>query len=190
MLFLFEDAHWVDPTTLELLEQMIDRAASERVMIVITYRPDFEAPWQRYAHVGTPALNRLSAVQSEELAGHLSGGKKLPQDVLTQISEKTDGVPLFVEELTKTVLESRLLTETADRYELSGPLPPLAIPSTLQDSLMARLDRLGGTRELAQIGAAIGREFSHRLILAVAPGTRRRGGPGANHDRALPAGLR
>ena len=169
VLFLFEDAHWIDPTSLELLELMIDRAAEERVMIVITHRPEFEAPWQRQAHVGTLALNQLSAGQCREMVGQLTRGKPLPEDVLAQIADKTDGVPLFVEELTKTVIESGLLAEAAEGCQSTGPLSPLAIPNTLQDSLMARLDRLGGTRELAQIGAAIGREFSHRLIQAVAP---------------------
>ena len=167
-LILFEDAHWIDPTTLEFLEVMIDRVAGKRVLLIVTFRPEFVAPWQRYPHVSTLELTRLSAAQCKQLATHVSARKALPTEVMSQIVEKTDGVPLFVEELTKEILESDLLRETADRYELSGLLPPIAIPNTLQDSLMARLDRLGSTRELAQIGAVIGREFPYKLIRAVA----------------------
>ena len=166
VLFLFEDAHWIDPTTLELLELLVERIADQRVLVVITYRPEFEAPWQRYDHVSIQLLNRLSGGQCIEMVLDLTHGKPLPDEVLDQIVAKTDGVPLFVEELTKTVLESSLIKEGADRFDLTGPLLALAIPNTLQDSLMARLDRLAPIKEVAQIGAVIGREFTHRLISA------------------------
>ena len=169
VLFLFEDVHWIDPTSLELLELIVDRLANLRVMVIITHRPEFEAPWQRYGHVSTLSLNRLSRSQCGEMVLDLASGKLLPEEVLEQIIGKTDGVPLFVEELTKTILESALLQQTAERYVLAGSMTPLAIPSTLQDSLMARLDRLGAIKEIAQIGAAIGREFPHRLLAAVSP---------------------
>ena len=166
---IFEDAHWADPTSLEVLEQMIDRVQAAPVLAIVTYRPDFEPPWHGHTHVTSLTLNRLSREQCTAMVTDVTSGKALPKEVLDQIVAKTDGIPLFVEELTKTVVESGLLTEKTDRYELSGPLPPLAIPSTLQDSLMARLDRLAPVKEVAQIGAAIGREFSHRLLAEVSP---------------------
>ena len=113
-------------------------------------------------------LNRLGRRQGAAMALQVTGGKALPAEILDQILERTDGVPLFLEELTRTMLESGLLTDAGDHYELAGPLPPLAIPANLHDSLMARLDRLAPVKELAQIGAVIGREFSHELIAAVA----------------------
>ncbi len=169
VLVMFEDAHWIDPTSLEALERIVDRADGVRVLVVITHRPEFVPPWRGHSHVTALTLNRLSREQSAGLVATMTGDKALPDEVLDQIVAKTDGVPLFVEELTKTVLESGLLRDAGDRYELSGPLPPLAIPSTLQDSLMARLDRLAPVKEIAQIGAVIGREFGHRLLAAVSP---------------------
>ena len=136
--------------------------------MVITFRPEFLPPWARHPHVTALTLKRLSRRQATAMVDRLTGGKPLPAGVLEQILAKTDGVPLFVEELTKTVLEGGLLRDEGDRYELVGPLPPLAIPSTLQDSLMARLDRLAPAKEVAQVGAAIGREFSYELLAAVA----------------------
>ena len=167
VLLLFEDAHWIDPTTLELLQRVIERVAAERVMALITHRPEFEAPWPLDAHVTALALNRLAADQCAEIIRDLSREQPLPEQVLEQIAAKTDGVPLFVEELTKSVLESDLLARDDAGSEAAGPLPAMAIPGTLQDSLMARLDRLAEVKELAQIGAAIGREFPHRLLAAV-----------------------
>ena len=164
---VFEDVHWADPTTLEVLELVIDRIQGARVLGVITHRPEFAPPWHSHSHVTALALNRLGRDQCAAMVPDVAGGKPLPAQVLDEIVAKTDGVPLFVEELTKTVIESGILEEKADRYELSGPLPPLAIPSTLQDSLMARLDRLAPIKEVAQIGAAIGREFSQRLLSEV-----------------------
>jgi TOMM system kinase/cyclase fusion protein len=169
VLLLFEDAHWSDPTSLDVLDRMVHRVQDARVLAVITSRPEFEAPWKALSHVTALTLPRLSRQQGAAMVERLTAGKALPQAVLTQILAKTDGVPLFVEELTKMVLESGLLREREDRYELTGPLPPLAIPSTLQDSLMARLDRLSTAKEMAQLGAILGREFSYEVIRAVAP---------------------
>ncbi|HEX6015633.1 MAG TPA: hypothetical protein VFY87_28285 [Geminicoccaceae bacterium] len=169
VLALFEDVQWADPTTLELTELVIERAQSLPVLIVITFRPEFALPWHGWAHATTLTLNRLSRTRSAAIVAGLTGGKTLPARILEQILAKTEGVPLFLEELTKAVLESGLLREVGDRYELAGELPPLAIPATLQDSLLARLDRRAPVKEVAQIGAAIGREFSHELLAAVAP---------------------
>jgi class 3 adenylate cyclase/tetratricopeptide (TPR) repeat protein len=167
VLMLFEDAHWADATSLELLNLAIERIRRLPVLLLITFRPEFEAPWKGLPDVATAALGRLDRNQSEMLVERVTGGRQLPAEVMAQIVAKTDGVPLFVEELTKNVLESGLLIEDGECYRLDGPLPPLAIPSTLQDSLMARLDRLGTAKEIAQIGAAIGREFKYALLNAV-----------------------
>jgi class 3 adenylate cyclase/predicted ATPase len=167
VLMLFEDAHWADATSLEVLDLAIERMRKLPVLLLITHRPEFEPPWKGLPDVAEIALGKLEPAQAEALVGQVTGGRKLPPEVLAQIVAKTDGVPLFVEELTKNVLESGLLIEETDRYRLDGPLPPLAIPSTLQDSLMARLDRLAAVKEIAQIGAAIGREFSYSLLREV-----------------------
>jgi predicted ATPase/class 3 adenylate cyclase len=168
VLELYEDLHWVDPSTLELLDLLVERVRPLPVLVVATFRPEFTPPWSGQAHVTTLPLNRLGRRQGATMALRVTGGKPLPNQILDQIVARTDGVPLFVEELTKTVLESGLLTDTGDRYELTGPLPPLAIPATLQDSLTARLDRLALAKETAQVGAVIGREFSHELLASVA----------------------
>ena len=128
---------------------------------MITFRPEFQPPWSGQPHVSTLALTRLGRRDGAAMMDRVVGDKALPDEVAAQIVAKTDGVPLFVEELTKTVLESGLLRDAGDHYELAGPLPPLAIPSTLHNSLLARLDRLAPVKEIAQIGAALGREFSH-----------------------------
>ncbi|MDK1494174.1 AAA family ATPase [Sinorhizobium sp. 7-81] len=167
VLFIFEDAHWIDPTSHELLDQIIDRAQRLRILVVVTFRPEFVPTWTRYPHVTFHSLNRLTRKQVETMVENVAGGKILPTEVLDQIALKTDGVPLFVEELTKTILESDLLVARNGSFVLRGSLPPFAIPSTLQDSLMARLDRLAPVKEVAQIGAVIGREFSHQLLAAV-----------------------
>lgn len=164
---IFEDAQWADPTTLDTLEQMIDGLQRSAVLLVITFRPDFEPPWRGHTHVTTLTLNRLTRDQCAAMVDICAGGKTLPSEVLHQIVARTDGVPLFVEELTKTVLESGLLREAGDRFALCGPLPPMAIPSTLRDSLMARLDRVPAAREVAQEAAVIGREFSYGLLAAI-----------------------
>ena len=168
VLQLYEDLHWADPSTLELLDMVVERARALRVLLVITHRPQFSPPWSGQAHVTALPVNRLGRRQGAAMALQVTGGKALPAEILDQILERTDGVPLFVEELTRTLLESGLMTDAGDRYELAGPLPPLAIPANLHDSLMARLDRLAPVKELAQMGAVIGREFSHELIAAVA----------------------
>jgi predicted ATPase len=167
-LVLYEDVHWADPSTLELLSLVIERIPHLRVLALITFRPDFQPPWTGQEHVTTLTMSRLSRQQGADLVARVMGDKPLPAAIVEQIVARTDGVPLFVEELTKTVLESGLLREPGDQCELSGPLPPVAIPATLHDSLMARLDRLGRAKEVAQIGAVIGREFSHALLSAVA----------------------
>ncbi len=148
---------------------MVERVRRLPALVVLTYRPEFRPPWSGQAHVTALTMNRLGRRQGAALIDRLTGGKPLPAEVLDQIVARTDGVPLFVEELTKTVLELGLLEDAGDHYELAGPLPPLAIPTTLHDSLMARLDRLAPVKEVAQIGAAIGREFTHELLAAVAP---------------------
>src|SRR5262245_39013298 len=159
-LVLFEDAHWIDPTSLELLSLTIERVARLPVLLLITARPDFSPAWPTHRHISVMALGRLGQPEGAALAHWIAGGKALPTEVLNEIIEHTDGVPLFIEELTKTVLEGGLLQEVDDRYVLAGPLPPLAIPSTLHASPLARLDRLTSMEDVAQIGAAIGREFS------------------------------
>jgi class 3 adenylate cyclase len=169
VLMIFEDVHWIDPISLELLGLTVERIPSLRVLLVITLRPEFQSPWTGDAHVTTLELNRLGRRHGAELVKRLTGNKQLPSAILDQITAHADGVPLFVEELTKAVLESGLLTDAGDRYVLTGPVPPLAIPTTLHASLMARLDRLAPIREVAQIGAAIGREFSYELLAALIP---------------------
>lgn len=168
LLILYEDVHWIDPTSLELLTLTIERIPRTRTLLLVTARPDFVPPWPRHAHVTTISLPRLDRSEGAELIERVTAGKALPQIVIDEILARTDGVPLFVEELTKALTESGLLSEQNGRYVLTGPLPTLAIPKTLQASLLARLDRLSSPRELAQIGAAIGREFSYELLNAVA----------------------
>jgi predicted ATPase len=168
VLMLFEDAHWSDPTSLELLTLTVARASTLPLLLLITARPEFTPPWPAEAHVTTLPLARLGRREGATLVERSAGGKALPAEILEQILARTDGVPLFLEELTKTIVESGLLREEDGHYALAGALPPLAIPTTLHDSLMARLDRLAPVREVAQIGAAIGREFSYPLLSAVA----------------------
>jgi class 3 adenylate cyclase/predicted ATPase len=169
VLFVMEDLHWVDPTTLELLTLLVDQGPTARILALFTFRPDFSPPWTGRAHLTQVTLNRLPRRQAAEMIARVAHGKALPPAVVEQVVAKTDGVPLFVEELTKMVLESGLLQEREERYELPGPLPPLAIPTTLHDSLMARLDRLATVKSLAQLGATLGREFSYDLLHAVSP---------------------
>jgi class 3 adenylate cyclase/tetratricopeptide (TPR) repeat protein/ABC-type transport system involved in cytochrome c biogenesis ATPase subunit len=167
ILLLFEDLHWADATSLELLDLTVERVRRLPVLALFTFRPEFEAPWVGLPNVGTLTLGRLDRDDVENMVARVTGGRVLPAEVMKQIVAKTDGNPLFVEELTKTVLEAGILVEDAEGYRLDGPLPPLAIPATLQDSLMARLDRLAPVREIAQIGAVIGRDFSYSLLRAV-----------------------
>src|ERR687888_1660169 len=139
MLFVMEDLHWVDPSTLELLSLLVDQGPTARILVLFTFRPDFSPPWTGRAHITQVTVHRLSRRQAVEVIRQVAHGKVLPPEVVEQIVAKTDGVPLFVEELTKMVLESGLLQEQDERYALTGPLHPLAIPATLHDSLMARL---------------------------------------------------
>ncbi len=168
VLMIFEDLHWIDPTSLDLLTRIVEQADGMRILLLASARPEFVAPWPNFRHVTNVALSRLDRAEGLALIAGLTRGKALPHGVIDQIVARTDGVPLFIEELTKTVLESGLMHEAAQQYELSGPLPPMAIPSSLQASLLARLDRLGPAKTVAQLGAAIGREFSYSLIEAVA----------------------
>jgi class 3 adenylate cyclase/tetratricopeptide (TPR) repeat protein len=168
VLFIVEDLHWVDPSTLELLTLLLDQIPTIRLLTLLTCRPEFAAPWTQRAYLTQLTMGRLGRSQVEAMVTEVLHGKTLPAEVLRQVVAKTDGVPLFVEELTKTVLESGLLREQESSYELTGPLPPLAIPATLHDSLMARLDRLTTVKAVAQLGATIGRQFSYELLQAVA----------------------
>jgi len=168
LLMTVEDAHWFDPTSFELFNRIVDRIERLPVLLVVTFRPEFAPRWTDRPHVTLLTLNRLGRNESAALIDHLSGGRPLPAEVQAHILAKTDGVPLFVEELTKTVLESGLLRDAGERYELTGSLPPFTIPSTLQDSLLARLDRMATVKEVAQIGSVIGREFSYALLTATA----------------------
>jgi predicted ATPase len=167
VLFVMEDLHWVDPSTLELLNLLIAQGPTARILALLTFRPDFSPPWTGRSHLTQVTLHRLPRQSVVEMIGQIAHGKVLPTAVVEQIVAKTDGVPLFVEELTKMVLESGLLQEQEERYALTGPLPPLAIPATLHDSLMARLDRLATMKGLAQLGATLGREFAYELLHAV-----------------------
>ena len=166
---LFEDAHWADPTTLEVLALLIDRVKTVPLLIVLTHRPEFQSRWSEQGHVGALNLSKLTRGQSAAMVSTLAGGKALPAALLEQILTRTDGVPLFVEELTKSILESGELKKAGDHYDYGGSARAVTIPATLRDSLMARLDRFMPVNAIAQIGAAIGREFRYELIAAVAP---------------------
>ena len=168
VLIIFEDVQWIDPTSLEVLAANVEHVPELRALLLITARPEFTPPWPNYPHLTTISLTRLGRRDGAALVGRVTGGKTLPKEVMDQILAHTDGVPLFIEELTKMVLEGGLLRERDGAYVLEGPLPPLAIPTTLQASLMARLDRLSLVREVAQIGAVAGRDFHYELLNAVA----------------------
>src|ERR671927_19400 len=167
VLMVWEDVHWIDPTSRELLDLIVGRVQSLPVLLVITFRPEFAPPWVGQAHVTLLPLARLSRRDNAALVAWVAGDQSLPTELLDQLVTRSDGVPLFAEELTKAVLERGLVEET-DRDALTGHQPSLAVPTTLQASLMARLDRLGPAREVAQVGAAIGRDFSYELLAAVA----------------------
>jgi class 3 adenylate cyclase/DNA-binding winged helix-turn-helix (wHTH) protein/tetratricopeptide (TPR) repeat protein len=166
---IVEDLHWVDPSTLEWLSLLIDQIPMTRVLLCLTFRPEFQPAWAARSYLTHMTLGRLSPHQTEGMIGQVVGHKPLPAEVMRQVVATTDGVPLFVEELTKMVVELGLIKEREGRYELAGPLPPLAIPATLHDSLMARLDRLGAAKPVAQLGAVIGREFAYEVLQVVAP---------------------
>ncbi|MEY9155748.1 AAA family ATPase [Bradyrhizobium japonicum] len=169
VLAVYEDVHWADPSTLEWLESAIERVQTLPILVLITCRPEFSPRWTGHAHLTLLTLSRLGRRQGASMVEQLTGGKALPAEVLAQVLARTDGVPLFVEELTKAILESGMLAEESDRYILGGPLPPLAIPATLHDSLMARLDRFAPVKQVAQIASCIGREFSYDLVSMTAP---------------------
>jgi class 3 adenylate cyclase/predicted ATPase len=163
---IFEDIQWIDPSSLELLTVVVDRVPNLRVLLVLTARPELASPWPSYPHVTTIPLARLERRHGAALVEQVAGERQLPKEVVDEILARTDGVPLFIEELTKTLLEVGVLHEDENRYELSREHLH-AIPKTLHGSLIARLDRLGRSREIAQIGAVIGREFSYELLLAL-----------------------
>ena len=164
MLVVYEDIHWIDPSSRELLDMVVERVASLPVLLVITFRPELQPPWIGQAQVSTLTLSRLGRREGAVLVERVAGNNVLSNEIMAEIVERTDGIPLFVEELTKAVLD-----EAATGAVSTAPLRALAVPATLNASLMARLDRLGPVaRETAQVGAAIGREFSYELIAAVA----------------------
>ncbi len=186
VLMIFEDLHWIDPTSLEVLGRIVDRIKTLPVLLIVTFRPEFNAPWVGQPHVTSLTLNRLGEREAAAIIAGLVGNKALPADVLAEIVERTDGIPLFVEEMTKAVLEAE--SEGAARRTVAAvPSPALAVPASLHASLMARLDRLGPAKEVAQIGSAIGREFSHALLAAVA--RKPEAELGSALDRLVQAGL-
>jgi predicted ATPase len=163
---IFEDAHWVDPTSLEVFGRVVDRIKTLPVLLIATFRPEFDAPWVGQSHVTSLTLNRLGEREAAAIIARLVGNKELPADVMVEIVERTDGIPLFVEEMTKAVLGAESEGE-ARRTVAAVPSSALAVPASLHASLMARLDRLGPAKEVAQIGSAMGREFSHALLALV-----------------------
>ena len=168
-LLIWEDVHLADPSTLELLELAMEQAPAVAALNIVTFRPEFSPPWRRRSHMTPITLDRLEPSQVEVMITYLSGGKTLPAQVVDEVVSKTDGVPLFVEELTKEVLDSTFIRAVDDRYELTTPkLPSFEIPATLQDLLMARLDRRPEVREVAQLGAVLGREFAYETLTALA----------------------
>src|SRR5215468_1796923 len=169
VLMVWEDLHWADPSTLELLGLFIDQAPTAPLLHLLTFRPEFVPPWPPRSHITPLTLHRLERPQVEVMLARLAAGKTLPAEVVEHIVSKTDGVPLFIEELTKMLLESTLLREEAEHYVLTGPLAAVTIPTTLYDSLMARLDRLPTVREVAQLSAVLGREFAYEHLQALMP---------------------
>lgn len=167
VLLIFEDVHWADPTSLELLKLVIERGQDLPILVVITFRPEFSPPWKGYTHVTSLTLNRFNRSLAAKMVEKVAVGKRFPEEIFEKIVSRTDGVPLFVEELTKAILESGLVTESPTEYVLSGSLSEITIPATLHDSLMARLDRLGAVKDVAQTASAIGREFDYDLLAAV-----------------------
>ena len=167
VLMIFEDAHWADPTSLEAFSRSVDRIRALGVLLIITYRPEFQPPWIGEPHVTTLNINRLGQREISTMIDRVTGNKPLLASIRQDIVERTDGIPLFIEEMTKAVLEASG-QEEAERPVTSIPAPSLAVPASLHASLMARLDWLGSAKEVAQIGAAIGRDFSHALLAAVA----------------------
>src|SRR5262249_41274424 len=169
VLVAWEDLHWADPTTVELLGLVLEQAPMVPMLHLLTYPPAFRPPSPPRSPLPPLVLNRLERLQVEALITQRAGSKALPAEVVQYIVAKTDGVPLYVEELTKMLLASALLREEADQYVLTGPLRAVAIPDTLQDALMARLDQLNRAKEVAQLGAVLGREFAYELLAAIVP---------------------
>src|SRR2546425_985181 len=167
VLFIVEDLHWTDPSTLELLNLVLDQTPTASLLVLLTCRPHFQPAWHHRSYLTEMTLNHLSSAQVEQIVTRMTAGKTLPPEVLQQIIARTDGVPLFVEELTKAILESGHLKALDGHYELTGALSTLAIPATLHDSLMARLDRLVTAKAVAQYAAVIGRQFPYDLLQAV-----------------------
>ena len=166
VLMIFEDAHWIDPTSLELLGRIVDRILNLRVLLIVTFRPEFEPPWIGRPDVTTLTINRLGEREISSMIDGVVGNKLIPANIRQDIIERADGIPLFVEEMTKAVLEAE--SEVAAERALGVvPSPALAVPASLHAPLMARLDRLGPAKEVAQVGAAIGRELSHAILAAV-----------------------
>src|SRR5262245_19005708 len=166
VLMIVEDVHWSDPTSLEAFGRAVDRVASHRVLMIVTFRPEFQPPWIGRPHVTALTINRLAQRDIAAIVDGVAGNKLLPSNIRQDIIDRTDGIPLFVEEMTKAVLEAASQS-AAEHLVAAVPSPALAVPASLHASLMARLDRLGPAKEVAQIGAAIGREFSHALLAAV-----------------------
>src|SRR5438552_2124492 len=166
VLFIMEDAHWLDPTTLDLMARIIDRVRQMRVLLLMTFRPEFKPVWADYSHVTSLTLSRLPRRQSAELVVAITGEKALPPEVQQAILAKADGIPLYIEALTENVLESGLLTEKNDEFSVKAALTELPIPDSLHALLMERVDRLGSAKDIAQTGAAIGREFTYELLHA------------------------
>ena len=166
VLMIFEDAHWADPTSLEVFSRVVDRLQTLRVLLIVTFRPEFDPPWIGRPYVTTLTINRLAQRDIEAVIDGLIGNKLIPAKIRQDIIGRTDGIPLFVEEMTKAVLEAES-ESAAQRTAAAIPSTTVVVPASLQASLMARLDRLGAAKEVAQIGAAIGREFSHALLSAV-----------------------
>ncbi|MBA3844101.1 MAG: AAA family ATPase, partial [Actinobacteria bacterium] len=168
VLFVCEDLHWADPSTLELLDLLVQAVAQSCALVVLTFRPEFPQRWNTVGYHTQISLSRLGREPSAQIVTAAAGGRPLPPAVLEQILRRADGVPLFIEELSKMVRESGLLREVSGRFELAGALPALNIPMTLRDSLLARLDRLGGAKSIAQVAAVLGREFPYALLRTVA----------------------
>src|SRR5262249_1127289 len=169
VLLIVEDLHWVDPSTLELLTLLLDQAPTLRLYLVLTCRPTLQPSWGFRAHLTPMTLAPLTRPHVEAMVQGMLRGHHLPAAVLEQIRAQTDGNPLFVEEVTKAVVEAGLSTGSPAQDAGSGPLPVLAIPATLHEALMARLDRLGSAKGVAQLGATLGRQFPYTLLRAVAP---------------------
>ncbi|MBV8422440.1 MAG: AAA family ATPase [Hyphomicrobiales bacterium] len=186
VLMIFEDAHWTDPTSLEAFGRAVDRVATLPVLLIVTFRPEFQAPWIGRPHVTSLTINRLTRREVDAVIDRVVGNTPLPPNIRQDIIERTDGVPLFVEEMTKAVLEAESEGE-ARQTAAAVPSPSLAVPASLHASLMARLDRLGPAKEVAQIGAAIGREFAHALLAEVV--RKPEAELGSALDRLIQAGL-